>query len=103
MRRRSHYEPDRVAFPGDAYSVSGYRGIAFRVCGWQTVPDEDTEWSGYEVRTGQVSVIMIGDDHVYHVDPEDLTPIDRADYCSECGQIGCGHDGLDRSENEATE
>ena len=36
-----------------AYAVKGWgNGIAFRVVGWETEPDEDTEWSGYESRTG---------------------------------------------------
>jgi hypothetical protein len=73
-------------------------GIAFYVLGWETEPDEDTEWSGCEVRTGRVIVVMIGDDARHRVDPEDLTALAREAYCGECGQIGCCHDGLDRSE-----
>lgn len=97
--RRPHYE-DAPEFDADAYTVAGWRGIAFRVLGWETAPDADTEWSGYEVRTGRLLVVMIGDDRRHAVDPEDVTPIARAEYCGECGQIGCGHDGLDRSEVE---
>jgi hypothetical protein len=92
-----NYESDDVAFPADAYKVAGWGdGIAFYVRGWETVPDEDTEWSGYEVRTGSVVVTMVGDDRKFSVDPEDVTPLDRAEYCGECGQVGCTHDGLDR-------
>lgn len=98
MRTKAHFEVDDETFPADAYSVRGYEGIAFYVRGWETEPDEDTEWSGCENRTGQVVVTMIGDDRRIVVDESDLIPIAREAYCSECGQIGCAHDGLDRSE-----
>jgi hypothetical protein len=96
--RTPHYESDDAHFDADAYTVDGYQGIAFYVRGWETEPDEDTEWSGYENRTGRVVVTMIGDDRRYVVDEDDITPITRQAYCSECGQIGCFHDGLDRTE-----
>lgn len=98
---RVHFEADDQAFPADAYRVHGWgEGIAFYVRGWETEPDADTEWSGYEVRTGSVVVTMIGDDARHVVDPEDLTPLDRRDYCGECGQIGCTCDGYDRTEED---
>lgn len=43
-------------------------------------------------------VVMVGDDKRHTVDKDDCTPIEREDYCGECGQIGCSHDGYDRSE-----
>lgn len=95
----SHFEQDDDAFPADAYSVKGYSGIAFRVYGWETEPDEDTHWSGCENRTGRVIAVMIGDDRRHSVDPDDLTPLDDLAYCLECGQVGCGHDGRDRNDN----
>ena len=76
-------------YPG-AYSVSGYSGIAFSVYGYHTEPDEDTEWSGYENRTGDLVMVMVGDDRMHRVDPDDITRIEPDDYCGECGQIGCG-------------
>lgn len=94
---KKHYESDAIEFPPDArYSVRQYRGIAFYVLGWETEPDEDTEWSGYESRTGRVLAVMVGDDYRHSVDPADLTPIADTDYCAICGQIGCTHDGRDR-------
>jgi hypothetical protein len=87
---RKIYEQDHDAFPADGYAVKGYDGVAFRVLGWQTEPDEDTEWSGYEVRTGNVIVRMIGDDHDYVVEPDDLVALDPDAYCDGCGQVGCG-------------
>src|SRR5262245_29002075 len=96
--RRKHYETDDETFNAYAYRVDGYGGIAWSVLGWETEPDEDTEWSGYEVRTGNVIARMIGDDRNFSFEPEELRPLEREEYCGECGQIGCFHDGLDRSE-----
>lgn len=99
--RRPNYETDTATWPEDAcYTVRQYPGIAIDVYGWETEPDEDTEWSGCEVRTGRVLVRMVGDDRRFSVDPEDLTMIGDMDYCAGCGQIGCVHDGRDRDEQE---
>lgn len=88
---RSNYESDDKTFAADHYRVAGWDGIAFYVLGWETEPDEDTEWSGYEVRTGKVLVVMVGDDKRHAVDPEDLEPLNEDAFCHECGQIRCGH------------
>ena len=99
MRARPNYEADDAAFPADAYSVAGWgAGIAWRVYGWETEPTEDTEWDGIEERTGRVVVVMVGDDRRFSVDPDDLTPLGELDYCASCGQVGCTHDGRDRSD-----
>lgn len=91
------WDIDREAWGAAAYRIDGWaEGIAWRVLGWETEADADTEWSGYEVRTGNVVAVMIGDDKHFSIDPAEVTPIDRLDYCGECGQIGCGHDGLER-------
>lgn len=93
-----NYERDDKAFPAEAYTISGWgEGIAWRVRGWETQPDEDTEWSGMEERTGNVVATMVGDDRHFSIDPDDLTAIDDDDFCHECGQVGCCHDGRDRS------
>jgi hypothetical protein len=88
---RKKYEADAESFPAVAYSVRGYRGIAFYVLGWETGPDEETEWSGFESRTGRVLAVMVGDDHRHSVDPDDVEPIDPESFCRDCGQIGCVH------------
>ena len=88
---KRHYETDSATFDAPAYQVAGYRGIAWHVLGWETEPDEDTQWSGYEARTGQVLAVMVGDDRRHAVSPEDLTPLDEGSYCVECGQTGCFH------------
>ena len=39
---------------------------------------------------------MVGDDRRFTVEPDDVAPMTREDYCGECGQEGCSHDGYDR-------
>jgi hypothetical protein len=89
MFSRKHYESDDASFPSDAYRVKGYNGVAWTVLGWETEPDEETEWSGCEDRTGQVVCVMVGDDRHFSFDPGDLTPLPNDAFCRECGQIGC--------------
>ena len=45
--KRKNWEDDDATFSADAYSVRQYPGIAFRVYGWETVPDEDTGVDGH--------------------------------------------------------
>ena len=91
-----NYETDTPDPYLKAVRVAGYPAVAWHVLGWQTEPDADTEWSGYEVRTGRLVCVMVGDDHHHAIDPEDVQTLAREDYCGDCGQIGCCHDGLDR-------
>ena len=72
-----------------AVQIAGHEGIAFNLIGPQTEPDEDTEWSGIENPTGMLLAVMVGDDRVWVVDPDDVTFLDDEDYCGGCGQIGC--------------
>ena len=88
------------------YSVKHMPGIAFYLVGYVT------EWQEYVVDVyddyddvfiltdfeevedrNRVIAIMVGDDYKHIVDVDDLTKIDDDDYCSGCGQIGCGHGG----------
>lgn len=87
---RTGYE-DAPEYPAEAYRARGHAGIAWRVLGWETEPDEDTEWSGYEVRTGRVLAHMVGDDRPFAFEPDEISPLKRSEYCSECGQLGCAH------------
>ena len=98
---RANYEEDKATFPAEYYRVSGYKGIAFYVLGWETEPTEDTEWDGIEERTGNVLAVMVGDDYRHRVDPSDLSPLDPSEFCHDCGQIGCGHNTPDREEETA--
>lgn len=72
--------------------------VAWRVLGWETEPDSDTGWTGIEERTGRVIARMLGDDSNFAFELDELEKIEREDYCIECGQIGCTHDGFDRNE-----
>jgi hypothetical protein len=96
--KRLGYEEDD-ALPQGAVKVLGFSGVACRVLGWETEPDEDTHWSGYENRSGKLLVGMVGDDRRHAVDPEDVEEINREDYCGVCGQMGCSHDGYEREED----
>lgn len=87
---RHHYE-GAPEYDAEGYAVAGWQGIAFHVVGWETEPDEDAEGTGYEVRTGRLVVVMVGDDRTRAVSPDYVTPLSRVEYCAECGQIGCGH------------
>jgi len=90
---RLHYEA-APEYTADGYRVAGWSaGVAFYVLGWETEPDEDTEWSGYEVRTGRLVVCMVGDDALQSEDPDDVTALADDAFCSECGQVGCTRDG----------
>ena len=80
-------------FNGKYYSETSYDGIAWRCIGWETEPDEDTEWSGIENRTGRMICHMVGDDRLFSFWPEDLVELNRGDFCGVCGQVGCHHDG----------
>lgn len=91
---RNNYEP-ATELDGACKESEG-NDVAWYVLGWETAPDADTEWSGIEPRTGNLVVCMVGDDQHWSADPEELEPISREDYCGECGQIGCAHDGLER-------
>jgi hypothetical protein len=77
--------------PGDRFRVDGYPGVAFYVHDRERAATEDTWWDGIEEETGRVLMVIVGDDRTFAVEPDDLTPLEREDYCSECGQIGCGH------------
>jgi hypothetical protein len=98
------------------YSVIGHGGVAWRLVGYKTerrpsigiMEDEDGNEVEYECwedteeveDRSQVVAIMVGDDHKWTFDVDDVREIGEDDYCHVCGQIGCGHDGRDRSESE---
>jgi len=65
-----------------AVTILDYPGIAF--------------YRTRRTQNGRAFVMMVGDDRVFEVDAQDVKPIKRKDYCSECGQIGCHHDGTNR-------
>jgi len=97
------------------YTVAHEFRVAWRALGWEprwepwtTLCVDEETGKTWEEETGEgewvpdvggrVGVRMVGDDRVEYVDREDLRPLARADYCGECGQVGCRHDGLDRGD-----
>lgn len=99
-----------------AFTVAGHGGIAWRVIGyakewteeeWTFIggPGEEEDEDAYAYSEpelvedpSRVRAVMVGDDSVWTFDVEDLTPLAREDYCGVCGQVGCAHDGYDRTE-----
>jgi hypothetical protein len=76
------------------YRVDGYGGIAFVFVGPQVERywdlSEGIAWDDPEERlTGMVLMVMVGDDHRHVIDPADVHPLRRADFCPGCGQTGC--------------
>lgn len=72
-----------------AFKVEGYEGIAWYFVRKETKPDEDTEWTGIENPTGRVLMVMVGDDRLFSIDPDDVSALAEDEFCHECGQIGC--------------
>lgn len=87
------------------YKREGWDGVAFFVTGYapmmteveDSFVDEETGETCYtydvviDDNPNMVIAVMVGDDIEWHVDVDELTAINDDDYCSGCGQIGCGH------------
>ena len=106
--------------PGDSVSVERYEGIAFRFDGHPIIYDEptweltcelpedddhthDSDRCGYwsfdedgQEDEDRAVCHMVGDNHKFNFDINRLTPLADEDFCGECGQIGCCHDGKER-------
>lgn len=95
--------PER--FPG-AYQLKGEpRGFAWRIVGAELelrevwLDDGESTYPSMEHReSGRVVAHMVGDDYLTAFDRDELEPLGELDYCAVCGQVGCTHDGRDRSE-----
>lgn len=79
---------DSTEHGDDRYRVAGHGGVAWTVLGFAAVYDSETE--DLEP-SDQLFAVMVGDDRPFPVDADDLTKLEDEEYCSECGQIGCGH------------
>ena len=76
---------DDPEFPrGTNVRVEGYGGVA---------------WWVRHVLDGQVVCRMVGDDRDFSFDRSELSPLAREEFCGECGQIGCFHDGYNREDS----
>jgi hypothetical protein len=94
----------------DRYECSEWPGVAVRFDGldqrferYVSVDDETGEefesWDGEWVDDPDspfVFVVMVGDDKRHRVRRDELRRLDELDYCAECGQVGCTHDGRSR-------
>jgi hypothetical protein len=108
MARGRYLYEDAPEHDGKRYMVKGWRGVAWFVRGaeieraevWiDDATEEDPEngyWDTEEQRSGMLVMTMVGDDSQHLVDAEDITELTREEYCGECGQIGCTHDGYER-------
>ena len=76
------------------YAHEDFAGIALYVRGPVQLYDLETEQTVDDA--DRVRVVMVGDDREHVVFRDDLRAIDDLDYCLQCGQIGCAHDGRDR-------
>lgn len=77
-----------------AYRVEGYGGVAWHAYSYESVLDENYEWTGIvNYNKERVNCYMIGDDRTFTFDISDLTVIPEDEFCHECGQIGCTANG----------
>ncbi len=75
------------------YRIQGHDGIA-----WLAKDEEGNEWEEQtgdgewvdDPSSGRVRAVMVGDDHEWIHDITDLVILEDDEYCSCCGQIGCG-------------
>lgn len=98
------------------YTVAGFAGIAFYFAGYAKTwtegewvflgddnddPDDEANYVYDEPEQvedrSRARMVMVGDDHVFEIDVDDLTQISEDDYCHECGQIGCRGDLRERT------
>jgi hypothetical protein len=71
-------------FPrGTTVTISGESGVAFHVL------EVSSDGERLHVR-------MVGDDRVHTIYRDDVDLLDREDFCGQCGQVGCAHDGMER-------
>lgn len=89
------------SLPGVACYVSSWDREFEPEMYWLPDPknEEDGMWVSDETegewiqnpQSNWVYVTMVGDDREHYVEFHDLTVIDEDEYCSQCGQMGCGH------------
>jgi len=100
-----HMSTDKV------YAVSTHPGIAWYFTGPELeIREEDCWWFDEDdglwredeepepVPTGRATMVMVGDDRKFQIDPDDCTELDEDAYCPGCGQIGCGAHDIPLSE-----
>lgn len=71
------------------FQREGLPGIAWWAIGNPPMFDEWGETDGWD--PDFILAHMIGDDRIYRIELTEVIPITDDEYCSQCGQIGCGH------------
>jgi hypothetical protein len=74
-----------------AYRIDTFPGVAWRYLGPAMADDADTVWTGDQVPTGMARMVMVGDDRVVAIDPQDVSVLSE-EWCGSCGQTGCTAD-----------
>jgi len=77
-------------YDAPGYRIRGWDGIAWYVLGYELAPDRIHP--RVMSKTGKLVMSMVGDDRHFVVDPRDVSPLSRDDFCGGCGQIGCKAD-----------
>jgi hypothetical protein len=55
------------------------------------VPCDDGDGEWIDGDGSRLRLVMVGDDREFVVDADEIEPLAEDDFCSDCGQIGCGH------------
>ena len=79
------------------YTHEDLPGVALRLVG--LVAFDDPEHEETCDHPERVRIVMGGDDREHVVYEHELRVLDDNDYCTQCGQIGCTHDGRIRAED----
>lgn len=80
---------------GDTVRYAGQDGMAFVVRGPLLERDSD---GVLEPVDGWLIITAVGDDYRVAAELSELTALAREEFCGQCGQVGCGHDGMERED-----
>lgn len=72
-----------------AFRLEYCPGVAWHAIAYEPMYDEYGDEDGYTTDT--IIAVMVGDNRRFRIPTEDCIPITNDEYCSQCGQIGCGH------------
>lgn len=100
-------DANSIDFSG-RYRSATHPGVAFYLLGWEQrwepcicfcEDDDGNEWEEEvpgegewvdDIDGSRVRAVMVGDDREWLIDVSDIDTLDDDQYCSCCGQIGCG-------------
>lgn len=86
---------EEIFYIGDRVTVKGYGGVVFYIHGLESNisydwDDDDECEIENEFYTGAYECVMVGDDRIHNIWPDEMTLFDN-DVCS-CGDSNCGWD-----------